>query len=94
MLQPCTVSFEAGIVKNRSYLKMSIRHSVLSAIGVNTFVFAVLRCLTIYQEVLIVGALSVHSDGVAPVHNGQHVLPVSNGVWHQDFFYKASVAAS
>ena len=73
---------------------MSIRHSVLPTKGLHTFVFAVLRCFTICQEILIVVALSVHSDGVAPVHNRQHVLPVSDGIWHQDFFHKASMAAS
>ena len=73
---------------------MIIRHFVLPTKGLHTFVFAVLGCFTIRQEILIVGALSVHSDGVAPVHNSQHVLPVSNSIWHQDFFHKASMAAS
>ena len=73
---------------------MIIRHFVLPTKGFHTFVFAVLRCFTIRQEILIVGALSVHSDGVAPVHNRQHVLPVGHGVWHQDLFHKASMGAS
>ena len=73
---------------------MSIRHSVLPTKGLHTFVFAVLRLLTISEEVLIVGTLSVHSDGVAPVHNSQHVLPVGHGIRNQDLFHKASMGAS
>ena len=73
---------------------MSIRHSVLPTKGLHTFIFAVLRCFTISQKVLIVGTLSVHPDGVAPVHNGQHVLPVSDSFWYQDFLHKASMGAS
>ena len=70
---------------------MSIRHSVLPTKGLHTFIFAVLRCFTICQKVLIVGTLSVHSDGVAPVHNGEHVLPVGHRVWHQDLLHKATM---
>ena len=73
---------------------MSIRHSVLPTKGFHTFVFAVLRRLVRTQEILVVVTLPVDSDGVAPVHDSQHVLPVGDGLWHQDFLHEAAVGAS
>ena len=61
---------------------MRVRHLVLAAGGPHTALLAVLGGVPRGQEVLVVAALPADPDGVAPVDDGEHVLPVQYSSRH------------